>query len=183
MLYDFQIQTRFTGVLWTKELQNKYCNYINIISEKKKYITTLKTLSHYSKTIHKYFSSFVGINDRYILKIYWEEFKIIRGSFFEAYDKSILQYDLMPFEMKIKKIFENKEDFNNQLDFDLAIHDYVNNSMTNNLCKICYDKSCNMGIVHKNHICSICDCCFSKLKDKKTCPFCTLFFEKVLKII
>jgi hypothetical protein len=164
--------------LYTPSLLTKFSKHIykNNFDVKK-----LLSLSNQTKLIKQIFSSFLKIDENSeILKIYWEEFKLVKHIFINKYFnglKNINNYFIYTLSFVKKRLYVEQyfDKILGKNNFCLAFDKFCTNpnpSIDNKLiCKICYTNQVTCTIIHSNHCCAIiCNDCLEKFKS--TCPFC-----------
>lgn len=145
----------------------------------------------FTKYIQEYFASIVKVQNDLILKIYWEEFKLIRSQFAEAYISALQQIEDIKenIEEKLYNLLQKNDIY---IDDNATLyHNYENyiietkTKMINNVCKICYNNTISHVIVHDKHTCAICHMCVQKLNEMRTnsCPFCKINIQDYKKLI
>lgn len=128
--------------------------------------------------------------DTVILRIFWEEFKLIRNQWRSVYNTAIeqqLDKDSQPLTLLsglLQKYNISTTDESHVLDA-LEAHLESNNAKTLGECKICYSNSINSVFVHESHACAVCNKCVERLGTNAathSCPFCKTSYQRVVKL-
>lgn len=132
-----------------------------------------------------------GVNDPTVLRIFWEEFKLVRSRWRAAYDEAIDMYRdrydqpdrsisrlLQKYNVPIN---ENESSWRVLEDFLLG---KTKPEQLHAECKICYANPVTHAIVHDTHACAICqECCSRVTRDGDSkCPFCRVTGGRVVKL-
>ena len=144
-------------------------------------VTKLLSLTNQTKIIKNIFSSFLNIDENSeIIRIYWEEFKLVKHIFVIKYFnslKNINNYFVKTLSFVKHRLYiePNFDKILGKNNFCLAFDKFCTNpksTIDNKLiCKICFNNQINHTIIHNNHCCAIiCDDCLDKIND--ICPFC-----------
>lgn len=164
--------------LYTPSLLTKFSKHLY----KKHFdVQKLISLSNQTKIIKQIFSSFLKIDENSeILKIYWEEFKLVKHIFTNKYFnglKNINNYFVNTLTFVKNRLYIEPyfDKILAKSNFCLAFDKFCMNpnpSLKNKLiCKICFDNQVSRTIIHDNHCCAIvCDECLKNISN--TCPFC-----------
>jgi hypothetical protein len=177
----------FQSVLWNETITKRFAvsYYDMFINNRNKQINTLFFGANFSKTIQNTLADTIGVDDETILKVYWEEFKVIRNELKSTLSNWCLQYidDKKTKQKDLLYLLEKKQipfDHNESIEsifYDFLVND--NHSKENYLCKICYENSIDCVILcnkaSNNNACTICKECVLKLSNN-ICPFCNVPF-------
>ncbi len=174
----------YTPSLLTKFSKHIYKNNFDV--------QKLLSLSNQTKLIKQIFSSFLKIDENSeILKIYWEEFKLVKHIFINKYFnglKNVNNYFVKTLSFVKHRLYiePNFDKILGEKNFCLAFDKFCinpNSTIDNKLiCKICFNNQINHTIIHNNHCCAIiCDDCLDKIND--ICPFCQCKFYDRKKLI
>lgn len=175
----------YTPSLLTKFSKHLYKNGFDVHK--------LLSLTNQTQIVKHIFSSFLNIDENSeIIRIYWEEFKLVKHIFINKYFnglKNINNYFVNTLSFVKKRLYVEPyfDKFLGKQNFCLAFDKFCTNpnpTIDNKLiCKICFNNQINNTIIHNSHCCAIiCDECIDKIND--ICPFCQcIIFEKKLLII
>jgi hypothetical protein len=139
-----------------------------------------------SKHTKQYLENVLNIFNMIILKVYWEEFKTIRGVFKDLYmnalnTKSYMKNNL---ENTIFQLFKNNEIKLKSEDLIYGLNTYVVETKDKEDigCKICYNNKTTHILTHETHACTICESCINNFNLNTPCPFCRMNIENKLKL-
>jgi Rps23 Pro-64 3,4-dihydroxylase Tpa1-like proline 4-hydroxylase len=174
MIKNIKLDT-INNDLWTRSNMLKLATHI-FDSDMKIYRRLFYT-QLFTRFIKEILVNILKIDNDMILKIYWNEFKLIRKTFKESYDNITCQTMNSNIKDNIKKLFdkENIAFLESETVFD-NIEQYVESSKNKECiqCKICYNQSVDHILVHDNQGCTICGECAEKFGSNTDCPFCKL---------
>lgn len=167
-----------TNPLWNHTKLIGLSNFLEKSDEKTYKSIFYNTL--FTKNIQQYLKELIKIENRIILKIYWEEFKLFRGVFLEKYLKSkqTKMDQRIHLEEHLTLLLQEEMFFDDNRTLVQNMQMYINeNRKKQNIqCKICYDNLISHVILHDEHTCTICVSCLVQIRatENTKCPFCKL---------
>jgi hypothetical protein len=193
MKFEKYIQKRnieLHNVLWNdvncKRLASKHFDML--LNNRSKQINFLFFGSNFSKQIKQLLASTIGIEDDNILKIYWEEFKLVRNELRTLFNEwNTLYIDYIKTRKKdIFHVLKQRDVLFDESDsIESLFYDYLTGNKSNTgdkyICKICYERNVDCILMcdnSSNKSCVICKNCSQKLKSN-TCPFCRVPFSSI----
>jgi hypothetical protein len=193
MKFEKYIQKKnleFHNVLWNdvncKRLASQHFDML--LNNKSKQINSLFFGSNFSKQIKQLIALTIGIEDDNILKIYWEELKVVRNelrTLFNDWSTNYIDYiktrkkDIFH-ALKQRNIIFDESDSIESIFFDFLTH-HKSSSDDIYKCKICYENNIECILLcenSSNKSCVLCNDCAQKLRNKD-CPFCRVPFSSI----
>ena len=158
------------------------------VNNKSKQINSLFFGSNFSKQIKQVISSTIGVGDDNILKIYWEELKLVRNDLRTVFNEWTTGYiDLIKTRKKdILHVLKQKDiPFDESDSIESIFYDYLKDNKSDSgdkyKCKICYDRNVDCVLLcenSSNKCCVLCKDCALKMKNND-CPFCRVPFSSI----
>jgi len=161
--------------LWCKQKLLVLLNYIYKNQNKQIYKQLFYNVL-FTIPIQYHLTNILLINNDVILRIYWEEFKLVRLHIKQEYDNTIQKIcdQTTNLHKYVVELFEQEHILVDKKNIFGSVKDYVNNNKNNSntQCKICMDRNVNRVLEHNNHVCTICYECSLKIDKENGCPFC-----------
>lgn len=172
---DLTFLNKVHNEVWSKQNLLVLLNYIYKNQNKQIYKQLFYNVL-FTVPIQYHLSNILLINNDVILRIYWEEFKLLRLQIKEEYDNMIQKIcdQTSNLHRYIVELFDREHievDKNNVLS---SVKIYINNikNNSNTQCKICMDRNVDRVMVHNDHVCTICYECSLMIDKENGCPFC-----------
>lgn len=136
------------------------------------------------------------VTDHTVLRVFWEEFKLVRRRWREIYDRAIethVERSTCP-ETYLAHLLRKHDVDLGERECPWTVLERALSSLadttkqiatTSHECKICYSKPVDRAIVHADHVCAICqECCARTRSDDShpKCPFCRTTYDKAVKL-
>jgi hypothetical protein len=141
------------------------------------------------------------VTDHTVLRVFWEEFKLVRRRWREIYDRAIeTQAERIACPEKcLARLLRKHDILMGERECPWTALERVLASLadktttkqiatTSHECKICYTNPVDRAIVHADHACAICqECCARTRSDHDShridkCPFCRTTYDKAVKL-
>ena len=175
----------FQDNVWNKQRILSLLNYIHNNQSKKIYKQLFYNVL-FTFSIQLHLINILSLNNDVILRIYWEELKLVRLRIKFEYDRVAEKlYDqTLNLDKYIVELFRNESihiDRSNVLE---SISNYINENKYNvNIqCKICMDRNVDSVLVHNDHVCTVCEECALIIDKENGCPFCRKSILDVKKL-
>lgn len=145
---------------------------------------------NFTKRNQTIFTEVLNVTDEHILRIYWEEFKLLRHQVKVEIDTHINAYiqrtesnDVYHLLNKCNITYDKNESIEN-IFINHLINYHLEYQESVQKCKICYHRICDtvLSCDHKTKLkCAMCEVCFKQLRSNK-CPFCNVEIKSYSKI-
>ena len=139
------------------------------------------------------------VADHTVLRVFWEEFKLVRRRWREIYDRAIearVERITCPETYLTHLIRKHGVDLGERecpwTALERALMSLADTTKQTTVsrpheCKICYAKPVDRAIVHADHACAICRECCDRTQTadpalSPRCPFCRTTYDKAVKL-